>query len=105
MNYTCKFSVEKFWSPITHGGLEIKRQVKAEWSLVEKAKFLVLRAYVNDNYSFERSDTDDSKAILERIIDSIKDGEQDADDDELEDAEPILLDAVDDEMVAEDENI
>ena len=86
MNYTCKFSVEvlakeKFRSPITQGGLEIKSQVKVEWSVVENAKFLVFRENVKESYSFERSDKYDLKHIRKRIMDNIKDREEDDCDD------------------------
>ena len=52
-----------------------------EWSVVENAKFLVFREYVKEGYSFERFDKDDLKYIIKRIMDNIKDREEDDGDD------------------------
>ena len=64
----------------------------------EKAKFLVLREYIQANYDFENSDKDDSKQILMGIMATIKnvdDPTTHAEDDNFSEgeAEPILVES------------
>ena len=76
-------------SPLTQGGLEIKTKVTVVWPMEDKEKFLLLRNYVEMNYDFDKSNEDQSPAILDKIKGTIM-GEvhqDDADEIEVEEAQ------------------
>jgi hypothetical protein len=75
--------------------LEIKATVKAEWPAIERAKFVVFRHYVQENYSFENFNVDETKKILSSIMAEIHDTDTVADGDvmseDLGETEPTLI--------------
>ena len=61
---------------------------------------MLLKNYISANYSFEDSNTDDSKDILDSIAQIINETERQADsDDEIDTDQPIFSIASDEDMI------
>ena len=84
----CKFEVvvqdtKHVKSPLTQGGLEIKSWVAVEWDVNSKNKFVILKEYIENFYSFDKSCADESAVIIEgikRLLDEPS-GQKDDEDD------------------------
>ena len=76
-------------SPITKGGLEIESSVTAIWD--NKANFLILKHFIEENYSFSNRLEDHSASILKEIFEGLELGDTENVDDELSSDDDNIL--------------